>query len=401
MIQTFNYRAKDKSGQTVTGKAEAPDSAAAAKLLRDKNLIVIKLSAEKHPFSFVGQIGRKVSASDISAFTRQLSIMTSAGITITESLSITKDQASPTMANVINSISLDIEGGSSFSAALEKHPNVFSSIYIALVRAGEKGGLLDVVLAQLSANLDKEREFRNKIKGALIYPIIIIIGMIVVSLVMVFFVIPKLAEIYSQFNAQLPFITLLLVKISHFALRFWYIVAAIVVLAVWGFSAFAKTEIGKITLDKLFLSLPIVGKLNQKIILTEFTRTLGLLLGAGVSILDALNVVAPVSANKILAKGVTQAAGDIEKGFPLAYALAQQPEIFPPIMSRMLAVGEETGKVNEVLGKVSYIFETDSEQQLRVLTSVIEPAITVVLGLGVGLLVYSVIYPIYNLSSQF
>lgn len=401
MIQTFAYRAKDQSGKTVIGKVEAGDSAAAAKLLREKNLIVIKLSPEKHLFNFVSKVGRKVGPSDISAFTRQLSIMISAGITITEALSIAKGQASGAMADVIGSISLDIEGGSSFSASLEKHPSVFSPIYIALVRAGEKGGLLDVVLAQLNENLDKEREFKNKIKGALIYPAIIVVGMIVVSLVMVFFVIPKLAEIYAQFNAELPFITVLLVKTSHFMVRFWYVMAGVIALAVWGFTTFAKTEVGKITLDKLLLSLPVIGKLNQKIILTEFTRTLGLLLGAGVSILDALNVVAPVSANKILAKGVTRAAGDVEKGFPLAYALAQQPEIFPSIMSRMLAVGEETGKVNEVLTKVSYIFETDSEQQLRVLTSVIEPAITVVLGLGVGLLVYSVIYPIYNLSSQF
>lgn len=401
MNKIFRYQARDSAGKKVDGKVEANDSAAAAKLLRDKKLIVIKLSPERKLFSFLGNLKKSVSEQEISAFTRQLSIMISAGITITESLSISRSQATGTFATVIDQITSDVEGGSSLSASLEKHPNVFTPVYISLVRAGEKGGLLDMVLARLNETLDKQKEFNNKIRGALIYPIIVIVGMLIVTAIMMFFVIPKLANIYEQFNAKLPFITLLVVGISNFVTQFWYVIAALGFGGFWAFSTFAKTPFGRRRIDELLLSIPVIGQLNRKVILTEFTRTLGLLLGAGVSILDALKVVAPVTGNKVLSEGVTRAATNVEKGFPLAYALAEQPDIFPPVMTRMLAVGEETGKLNEVLAKVAYIFETDSEQQLKILTSLIEPLIMVVLGLGVGILVFSIIFPIYNLTSQF
>ncbi|MBI3290575.1 type II secretion system F family protein [Candidatus Microgenomates bacterium] len=401
MIQIFSYRARDRAGKIVTGKVESADITQAAKLIRDKNLVITRLSPERKFFAFLGSIRKSVGENEVSAFTRQVSIMISAGITLTESLSIAKSQSSGTFAVIIDEISRDIEGGSSFSSALGKHQDVFSQIYISLVRAGEKGGLLDVVMARLNETLDKQREFKNKIRSALIYPIIVIIGMIIVTAIMMFFVIPKLADIYGQFNAELPVMTLVLVGISQFVVKFWYIVTALAVAGFWGFSVFIKTPFGKQQKDKFLLSLPVVGQLNRRVILTEFTRTLGLLLGAGVSILDALNVVAPVTGNKVLSAGVEKAAKNVEKGFPLAYALAQDPDIFPPVMTRMLAVGEETGKLNEVLEKVSYIFETDSEQQLKVLTSIIEPLIMVVLGIGVGLLVFAIIMPIYNLTSQF
>ena len=397
----FSYRARDYEGKVVVGKVEANDSSQAVKLLHDKSLVVVKLTPERKFFSFLKNIKKSVSAEEVSAFTRQLSIMISSGITLTECLSIAKGQTTGAFSAIIDQITRGVEGGSSFSQALEKHPNVFSPIYIALVRAGEKGGLLDVVMARLNETLDKQREFKNRISGALIYPIIVIIGMIVVTAIMMFFVIPKLATIYDQFDAELPLITTIIVGISNFFIKFWYLVAIIVVGGIWGFSTFIKTSLGRQKMDEFLLSLPVLGQLNRKVILTEFTRTLGLLLGSGVSILDSLNVVAPVTGNKVLSAGVNQAAKNVEKGFPLAYALANQPNIFPPIMSRMLAVGEETGKLNDVLGKVSYIFETDSEQQLNILSCLIEPLIMVVLGVGVGILVFSIILPIYNLTNQF
>lgn len=401
MVSVFKYRAKDKTGHDVRGKVEANDTSEAAKLLRDKNLIVIKLNQERKLFGFLSNIKKGVGPQEVSSFTRQFSIMISAGITLTESLSIARGQTTGAFAGIIDQIQTDVEGGSSFSAALEKHPNVFTPVYISLVRAGEKGGLLDVVMARLNETLDKQREFKNRIQGALIYPIIVIVGMLAVTAIMMFFVIPKLANIYEQFDAELPWITQVIVGISHFAANFWYLVVLIFVGGAWGFTTFAKTPFGKRRIDELLLSLPVIGQLNRKVILTEFTRTLGLLLGSGVSILDALNVVGPVTGNKVLSQGVERAAKNVEKGFPLAYALAEQSDIFPPVMSRMLAVGEETGKLNDVLAKVSYIFETDSEQQLKILTSIIEPLIMVVLGVGVGILVFSIILPIYNLTNQF
>lgn len=401
MLQ-FNYKVIDREGKKTGGRVEAVNAQAASRLLQGRGLVVIKLSVSTGGiFSLLTFLGRQVGLGETATFTRQFSTMVSSGITITEALAILRDQAGRNLSPIIEQVLADVEAGSSLSAALERHPNVFSPVYTALVRAGETGGILDEVLVRLSDNLEKEREFRGKVKGALIYPAIILLGMVTVGAIMILFVIPRLAQIYEEFQAELPLTTTLLISFSSFASRFWWVFLAWAFVLVWAFSLFRRTPLGKRKIGEFVLRIPVIGPLQRQIMLTEFTRTLGLLVGAGVSILESLQVVSKIMGNEVLVEAITRASRDVERGFPLSYSLGQHEQAFPPVVSRMIAVGEETGKMSEVLGKVSQILESESETQVRSLTSAIEPLIMIILGIGVGLLVISIIMPIYNLTSQF
>lgn len=401
-MKRFSYRAKDKTGKLVSGRVEATSSQLAARLLREKGLVVISITPERESiFSLIKKIRERVTLSDLATFTRQLSTMITAGLPITDALIILRSQASVAMSQVVSQVLLDVEGGSSLADAMEKHPKVFTKVYVSIVKAGETGGVLDEVLSRLADNLEKEREFRSKVKGALIYPAIVIVGMFAVATIMMLFVIPRLTSLYKEFNAQLPLATQVLISVSGFATRFWFAGLGLLILGIWGFNIFRKSEVGRRKVDEWIFRIPIVGPLQRQIILTEFTRTLGLLVGAGISILEALNVVADAVGNVIISDAIRASAVQVEKGFPLAYALSQQGEVFPPMLYQMLSVGEETGKLDEVLGKVSHVFEVESEQQVKGLTSAIEPLIMILLGVGVGFLVIAIILPIYNLTSQF
>ncbi len=399
-MKKYVYRARDKAGNLVTGDVEAPNESAAAKLLRDRGYIVVSIRPSmnglKHLFS---SFSSRVSYGDIVAFTRQLATMVNAGLPITESFSILRLQAKPSFQPIIQQILADIEGGQSLSSAIKRHPRVFSPSYIALVRAGETGGVLDKVLARLADNLERTQEFRGKVKGALIYPMIIVIGMIGVSIIMIVFVIPKLTALYSQFGAELPLSTKILTGISDFVISFWYIVVAALGIGGWAFYMWSKTDFGKHKLAEFMFKVPIVGDLQKQIILTELTRTLSLMVASGVPILEGLAVSSDVVTNVIISDAVKDVSHQIEKGFPIAFSFAKHPDAFPYILSQMVAVGEETGKMDEVLSKISHVFEVESEQKVKALTSAIEPIIMIFLGLGVAFLVIAVVLPIYKLTT--
>lgn len=397
----FRYTASDQSGKKFFGKVEAANVSNATHLLNSRGLVVVNLQVETGGiFGLIGSLRRGVGLGELSAFTRQLATMITSGVTITESLAILRDQVSGGLTPVVEQILADVEAGSSLANSLERHPKVFSPVYVSLVRSGETGGILDEVLIRLADNLEKEQEFRGKVIGALIYPVIVVAGMIVVMTIMMLFVIPRLSQIYQDFQAQLPTATRILIGVSSAFVRFWWLVFGFVALGVWGYSLFRKTAYGRRKIDELILRIPIFGPLRRQIMLTEFTRTLGLLVSAGVLILESLQAVSKVSGSEVLTEAVVSASRDVEKGFPLAWALGQQEEVFTPMVARMIAVGEETGKLDEVLGKISHILEVESEMKVRALTSALEPLIMVLLGIGVGFLVIAIILPIYNLTSQ-
>ena len=302
---------------------------------------------------------------------------------------------------MVSQILADIEGGESLSTALTKHPEAFGSTYIALVKAGETGGVLDNVLNRIADNLEKQEEFKGKVKGALIYPAIVVIGMIAVTFIMMIFVVPKLTSLYTEFNATLPLATRILITTSNIFVNLWPLVLTAAFLGFWGFSAYRKTATGRRKVDGLIFKIPIYGQLQKQIILTEFTRTLALMVGAGVSILEGMAITAGVVSNTIISDAIRDAKEKIERGFPVAFSFAKHPEAFPYILSQMVAVGEETGKMEDVLNKVSHIFEIESDQKVKGLTSAIEPIVMVVLGLGVAFLMVAIIMPIYNLTSSF
>jgi type IV pilus assembly protein PilC len=401
-MKRYTYKAKDKTGKLVTGEVEASSDKHAAKLVRGKELIVISIKLKRqNPFNILKTFKDRVTPSDIATFTRQLATMVNAGLPITEALLILRSQVKGSMQKMTAQILADVEGGESLSVALGRHTKAFSPTYIALIKSGEVGGVMDEVLVRLADTMEKQQEFKGKVKGALIYPAIIVGGMIVVGFIMMIFVIPRLTSLYEDFDAELPMATQILIGFSTFLMRFWPILLILGGFAFYGFSLYRKTPTGRRKIDELLFRLPIFGPLQRQVILTELTRTLSLMVGAGVSILEALNISAGVVGNVVISDALKDAAKQVEKGFPVAFSFAKHPEAFPYILSQMIAVGEETGKMDEVLSKVSHVFEVESDQKVKALTAAIEPLVMVLLGLGVGFLVIAIILPIYNLTSQF
>ena len=403
-MSLYYFSAKDLAGKKYTGEVEVIDEKALVTTLQKQGLIPIEIKPRSVGKVFsvsLPKIKASVSASEVVGFTRQLSTMISAGLPLTDALVILEKQTkSQTFARIISEIVADVEGGMSLSMALSKHKGAFDVIYVKLVEAGETGGVLDKILMKLAETLEKEREFKTKTKGAFIYPAIVVAVMIIVISIMMIFVIPKLTTLYTEIGAALPLPTRILIAVSNFMRGFWWLLLMMTVVFVYGFRIFSKTEGGAQILSKLILSVPIWGKIRKTLILAQFTRTLGLLIGAGIPIIVALKVVSELLASPSYKAGLDFAIQRVERGSPLYQPLAANP-IFPPIIGQMLRVGEETGKMDEVLGRLSIYFEGESENLIRNLTTALEPIILVILGLGVGILVLSVILPIYNLTSQF
>ena len=401
-MKKYIYKAKDATGKLVTGEVEASNASFAAKLVRDRSLIVLSIKEKSSGLlGGIGSFGSRVSSADVSIFTRQLATMINAGLPITEALSILRSQTNPKLQPIVSQVLADVESGEPLSKALARYPEVFSATYIALVKSGETGGVLDKVLERLADDLEKQEEFKGKVKGALIYPAIIIVGMVIVGFIMMVFVIPKLTALYADFNAELPLPTKILISISSTAVAIWPVLLILLGAGIYAFFEFKKTPFGRRRIDELKFQIPIVGELQREILMAELSRTMALMIGSGVSILEGLSITAGVVGNVVISDALKDAAKQIEKGFPVAFSFAKHPEAFPFIFSQMVAVGEETGKMEEVLLKISRVFEVESDQKVKALTTAIEPIVMVILGIGVGFLVVAVILPIYNLTSSF
>lgn len=402
MAKQFSYRVKNEEGKTLDGVLEASSLDHASKLLRGRGYLIIKVEEEKE--SEIKEIMRRferVKVDDVVNFTRQLSTMVSAGLPLTESLSILRVQSPPAMSRVVSKVLEEVEGGKTLAIAMEESGDgVFDDIYIALVKAGEAAGVLDEVLKRLAETMEKQRDFRSKTKGAMVYPMIIIIGMVIVAVIMMIFVVPRMTEMYKDFGAELPLPTQILIGASDFAVKFWYLLLLIFGAIGYVFLKWSRTDVGSVMIEETLMKMPVVGELRLKMVMTEFARTMSLLISAGISILDALRITSAAVGSKIIGAKMMMAASKVEKGQSLGLVLAELGE-FPPIVPQMIAVGEQTGKMDEILDKLADYFEGESEQAVKNLTTAIEPMIMAVMGVGVGFLVMAVIMPIYNLTSQF
>jgi len=397
----FHYKAlKDK--KTVENRIEAASSAAVVDYLQKNGYfpVWVKEVKEETP-SFLSSFTDKVGFNDVVDFTRQVAIMLNAGLTLIDALEILKKQITKvSLRKLINDIDTDIRAGESFSSALKKYPGNFSNLYIALVRSGEASGKLGEILIRLADNLEKEREFKSKLKGALVYPVIVMVGMVIVMFVMVTFVVPKLLNLYKDFNITLPWTTLLLISISNFSVRFWPLIILGTVAGWYFLNKYLKTKVGKEYFDRLALRLPVFGSIIKISSLVDATRTLSILINAGVSILDALSIIVDTTGNVVYKNAFANVSSNVEKGQSLGMSLEQEG-IFPPILVQMSQVGEQTGNLDDTLMRLSKYFEMESEIAIKSMTTLIEPVILLVLGFGVGFLVLSVITPIYNLTSSF
>ena len=404
-MPTFNYFARNQeTAQEHKGLVEAASLSAAATLLRNQRLIVTKLVEKKEDEWSLEVLGKKlrgVSSKDLFAFTREFSTMVSSGLPITGALRILSAQSgSSYFKEILGSIIRDVEGGIPLSKALEKYPQVFNVIYVNLVKSGELSGTLDKVLERLAANLDKERELKGKVKGALIYHIIVVLMMVGVMVVILVFVIPKLTEMYSSMGVDLPLPTKIMVWTSNFLVNDWWLATILTVSAVAGFRYYKKTAVGRRQIDVLSFKIPVFGNLMKISQLAEFTRDLGVLVGSGIPIIDALKASKESLRNSLLQDTIDKAISSVGRGQPLSQIIAGDPG-FPAIIPQMLKVGEETGRVDKVLLDVSKYFESETDYAVKNLSAAIEPIIMVVLGGGVGLLILSIITPIYKLTSSF
>ncbi len=400
-MKIFHYKVSGKENQISAGELEANDLNQAAAILISQKFTILSLS-EAAP-DIVSELSARFSKpklEDVSNFTRQLSTMVVSGLSIVEALKILSDQAKPAMAKVIRQVGDEVSGGRSLAESMEKFPAVFSRVYVALVRAGESAGVLDKVLLKLADTLEKQREFRGKTKGAMIYPIIVVLGMVGVGFVMMIFVVPKMTAMYQDFGADLPVPTKILIGVSNFFVGYWPVALALMVGVVWGLRKWAKTDVGGLIIEKAMFKMPIIGPLQFTIILTDFARTMGLLLTAGISVLEGLRIVADTMSSRVFRDGVYEAAEHVEKGLSMSESLSRSTK-FPRILGQMVAVGEQTGKVDETLSKLATFYEQETEIKVKALTTAVEPLIMLVLGIGVAFMVFAVVMPIYNLTSKF
>lgn len=398
-MERFRFKARTSEGELRKGIVEAQSEPTAVQVLRDQKLIIIELhqlGTGKSLFSF----GSKVKFEDVVNFTRQLSTMIGAGLPLTDAMSILQVQVPPALQVIVADVLRSIEGGSTFADALTHHTETFSRVYIALVRAGEAAGVLDTILVRLADTLEKQREFQEKTKGAMIYPVIVVVGMLIVTTVMMIFVLPKLTLMYKDFDAKLPFITQILIDTSTFMSKFWYVMGMGIAAGMYIFRQWKSTKVGAYQYDVLLLKVPVFGKIKSMVLMTEFTRTLALLASAGVSLVESLEIVKEVADSEVMRRALAEVVRDVEKGNPLATSLAKHP-IFPMIVSQMTSVGEQTGKLDEILNRVAGYFENESEHAIKNMSTAIEPLIMLALGIGVGFLVVAIIVPIYDLTSAF
>lgn len=346
----------------------------------------------------------RVTLKQVANFTRQLSTMMTAGLPLTDSLSLLRSQVSEgsMMYTILDHALTTVRGGMPLGKALDKYRSVFGEAYIASIQAGEEGGVMEEVLNRLAENLEGQSEFQGKVKGAMIYPSIVIIGMLIVTMMMMIFVVPKLTSLYKDFGtkATMPAATVLLMSMSDYAIRFWFLVPVAVV------GVMALLKLGhrhlwfRMKVDAIKLKLPIFGPLSKKTILVDTMRTMSMLLTAGISLVDCLRIVAEVSGNELYREAFNKISEKVQKGFSIADSF-EETEMFPVIVNQMVSTGEATGKLDDVLMKVAHYFATEAEEAVKAMTSAIEPLIMIVLGVGVAFLVIAVIMPIYNLTSSF
>lgn len=401
-MQKFTYQALDENGGKESGAISTINEASAVSILRGRGLVVLDLSLNRDfkPLEILENF-KGVSAEELSLFTRQLSTMISAGLAINQALKILADQAkSPKLGKALNEVIMEVDAGSSLYQALSKHQDIFSRLYLSLVRAGEASGNLDTILSRLADTLQKDHEFKSKTQGALIYPAIVVILMGGVMMVMFLFVIPKLSEIYAQMNVELPFITQVMIKAGKLAQSFWWLDVGVIVGGFFFYKKFSQTQSGRYLIDDLKFKMPVMGNIAKESQLSSFIRTLATLVGAGLPILEALDIAADTLTNVRLREGINFVSKQVEKGQSLAKPLRENA-VFPSLVSEMMAVGEETGKMEEVLTKLSEYFEGRAEQSSRNLATALEPIIMIFLGVGVGFLIITLILPIYSLTSKF
>lgn len=402
-MPTFSYTARARSGAKQKGTLSAENRQAALQQLQAKGLQPDKLVESKGMFSFGGgaaKRNKRVKSADLLVFTRQLSTIVSAGLPLLQGLDILADQTDdPNFAAVIDGVSQDVESGETFSDALRKYPKAYPDLYVSMVRAGEAGGDLDGVLMQLADYLEATEDLRRRIKSAMTYPVVAFSMIILIASGLIIFVVPQFAEIFESFGRDLPAPTQILINISDFLRTFiaWVVMLGAGVGIYFFLKIYGSTKTGRFNIDAFKLRLPVFGDLLRKVAISRFTRTLSTLTRSGVAILQALEIVERTAGNEVYAKAIRESADSVRNGETLADPLARS-EVFPAMVTRMIAVGEKTGALETMLMKISDFYDSEVRAKVDGLTSLIEPILIGMMGLVVGGIVIALFMPILQLS---
>lgn len=342
----------------------------------------------------------KVSIRDKALFTRALAAMINAGLPIVKALGIlSKQTENKILSKIIKEVVKKIESGVAFSQALAYYPEVFDNVYVSSVRAAEASGKFDEILIELADQQEKEYKLTSAIKSALAYPIVIVIAMVIAVVILMIVVVPKIESVFKDANISLPITTKVLIATSNFMINYWYILAIILLTVVFYLRYYFRTQPGKLFLGGFYVNFPILKKFFVNVYMTRFARTLAMLVNAGVPIVEALKIVSKVVDNIIYERILTKAARQLERGVPMSVPIAEADQ-FPAIVSQMIAVGEQTGKIDEVMRSLSEFFEEETEKSVNILTSLLEPILLIIVGLGVAVIVVSIIVPIYQISTM-
>lgn len=397
-MRKFIYEARDQStNKVVKSMVQAESEHAAAKLLIEQGFMPIDIKPEDDTRSFIGKITNRITTKDKIILLRQLATLIGAGLPLSQSLRTVADQTqNKRLQEVVQEIIADVEGGKSLSSALSKHPEVFDKIVLALVAAGEASGTLDEALTRIAMQKEKDAAMMSKIRGAMIYPCIVLLVIVGVMVFMLLTVVPQVSNIYDDMNKQLPILTAIMIGVADFIISFWWLVLLLIVIAGYFTGQYLRTDNGIKVKDTFKLNVPLFKGMFRKLYMARFARTGQTLLSTGVAMLDMLSISAESANNTIIAGAINRAAEKVKGGKALSKSLEKEEYILP-MVPQMIKIGEQSGKIDEMLGKTAQVYEDELDEEIKTISTAIEPVLMVVMALFAGGMVGAILFPIYSL----
>lgn len=398
-MQKFSYTAKEStSGEVIKSVVQAESERAAAKVLTAQGLIPLDIHEVREGGS-IARFFQRITMKDKVVFSRQLATLIEAGLPLAQSLHTVVEQTNnPKMRDVVRDIIVSVEGGRSLGDSFARHPETFSRVFIALVRAGELSGTLDVALHRIAAQQEKDQTIMRRVRGAMVYPAIVLLVIILVVVFMMVTIVPEVAKLYEGLGQQLPFLTAMLIAVSNFLTEFWWAMIAILVVAGYAITRYFKTESGVQLLDKVKLHAPPFKELFRKLYMARFARTAETLLATGVPMLDTLAISSEAVSNTLVGESIDNAVEQVKGGVALSKALKEQPYVLS-LVPQMIKIGEKSGQIDQMMGKVASAYEDELDEQVKALSTMIEPILMVVMAVFAGGIVMAILFPIYSLVS--
>jgi type IV pilus assembly protein PilC len=397
-MASYAYTAINASGLELDGEVNAPDSGAAREALRQRGLVALSLEEQASASQGLGLAVKKVKPKSLQVFSRQFATMIEAGLNVVTALVILEAQTEDKkLAKVVTELRADVEGGLLLSEAMARHPRIFSRLFVSMIEAGEAAGILDVVLDRVAFQIEKETRIKRRVKGAMMYPLMVMGFATLVLIGMLMFLVPIFVDIFAELGGDLPLLTQIVVKLSNILRSYFYIVFPVMGAMIYGFFRLKKTERGRRVWDAFRMRIPFgVGAIVVKVGMARFSRTLSTLVAAGVDIIRSLEITGSTAGNSLIEDATAVVRERVHQGVPIAIPLEEE-KVFPPMVSQMVRVGEETGELEKMLAKIADFYEDEVDSSIATLTSVIEPLMMIGVGMVVGVIIISMYMPMFKL----